>query len=126
MVKALAILFGLSILLLIISLVRTKKTAEKTQEAIDMFHINLMKEINDVKESLNNIELDMEIISKEAGVQLSAEEKKLRREVLDLYKRQYSLENIAEQKQMSVQEINQIITTYVTPQDERGKAAHEG
>lgn len=121
----LAILFCISAILLIISIVANKKTEIKERKEIDMVHMSVMKEINDMQEVVRNMELDMEVVAKEAGVQLSSDEKLFRREILDLYKRKYSIESIAEKKQVSVSEIEQLLTPHLTTKDERGKAANE-
>ncbi|MBL4950704.1 hypothetical protein JK635_00400 [Neobacillus sp. YIM B02564] len=121
----LALLFVISILLLFISLGSTRRNAKKEQNEIDMIHMALMKEINDMQGAIRNIELDLEVIAKEAGVQLSDDEKLLMREILDLYKRKYSIESIAEKKQVSVSKIEQLLTPHLTSKDERRKAANE-
>lgn len=64
-------------------------------------------------------------MSKEAGVQISSEEKLFLREILDLYKRNYSIESIADKKQVSASEIKQLLTPYLTSKDERRKVADE-
>lgn len=85
-----------------------------------------MKEINDLQESIRNIELDMEVAMNEAGIQLSPKEKILMRDVLDLYKRKYSFESIAEKHQVPVEEIKQLLAPYLTAKIERRKVANEG
>ena len=57
-----------------------------------------MKEINSIEDSIRDIELDIEVVMKEAGIQLSSDEKLLMREVIDLYRRNYSIESIAEKE----------------------------
>ncbi|WML31317.1 hypothetical protein RCG24_05435 [Neobacillus sp. OS1-32] len=113
----LALLFVISILLLFISLGSTRRNAKKEQNEIDMIHMALMKEINDMQGAIRNIELDLEVIAKEAGVQLSDDEKLLMREILDLYKRKYSIESIAEKKQVSVSKIEQLLTPHLTSKE---------
>ncbi|MED4206369.1 hypothetical protein [Neobacillus mesonae] len=115
----LAILFGVSVLLLIISMVKNQQTAKKEHNEIDMVHMSVMKEINDLQGTIRNMELDIEVVAKEAGVQLSADEKLFMREILDLYKRKYSIESIAEKKQVSVSEIEQLLTPHLATRDER-------
>jgi hypothetical protein len=120
----LAILFAVSALLLIVSIARTRKAAKAERKEIDMVHMSVMTDINEMQESLRNMELDIEVISREAGVQLSSSDRVFIREVLDLYKRKYSIENIAAQKQVSENEIRQLLSRYET-RDERGKVANE-
>ncbi|MED3564326.1 hypothetical protein [Bacillus xiapuensis] len=115
----LAGLFGFSVLLLIISFLKTAKATKVEKKGIDLVHIEVMKEINDLQESIRNIELDIEVVMKEAGVQLSPKEKVFMREILDLYKRNYSIESIAEKKQVSADEIKELLAPYMTSKDER-------
>ncbi|OIK15091.1 hypothetical protein BIV60_10150 [Bacillus sp. MUM 116] len=115
----LAGLFGFSVLLLIISFMKTAKATKAEKKGIDLVHIEVMKEINDLQESIRNIELDIEVVMKEAGVQLSPKEKVFMREILDLYKRNYSIESIAEKKQVSADEIKELLAPYMTSKDER-------
>ncbi|MEH7110254.1 hypothetical protein [Bacillus sp. JJ1764] len=121
----LALLFGVSILLLMISIIKSRQAANKNQREIDTVHVEVMKEINNMQDSIRNIELDMEIVSNAAGVQLTTDEIILRREVLDLYKRQYSLDSIAEKKQITESEVKEILAGYLTSTVEGGKVAHE-
>ncbi|MGJ7910097.1 hypothetical protein [Neobacillus sp. LXY-1] len=121
----LALLFGVSILLLMISIIKSRQAANKNQREIDTVHVEVMKEINNMQDSIRNIELDMEIVTNAAGVQLTMDEIILRREVLDLYKRQYSLDSIAEKKQITETEVKEILTGYLTSSVEGGKVAHE-
>ncbi|MCM3023407.1 hypothetical protein [Heyndrickxia ginsengihumi] len=121
----LAILFVVSALLFIISMSKSGRASKEKQNEIDMIHMAVMNEINDVKETIRDIELDIEIVSKEAGVQISSEEKLFLREILDLYKRNYSIESIADKKQVSASEIKQLLTPYLTSKDERRKVADE-
>ena len=90
-----------------------------------MVHVAVMKDINNVNEQIRNLELDIEVVTKEAGVHLTSEEMIFKREVLDLYKRKYSIETIAEKKQVSVMEINQLLAPYLAAKDGRSKLAHE-
>ncbi|WP_042353493.1 hypothetical protein [Bacillus rubiinfantis] len=121
----LAILFAISIVLLLISMTSNGKAAKKEKNEIDMVHMSLMKEINDLQTALRNMELDLEVVAKEAGVQLSAEEKLFMREILDLYKRKYSIESIAEMKKVSVSKIEQLLTPHLAAKDERRKVVNE-
>lgn len=117
-------LIGISALLLIVSIAMNRKVEKQKQKEIDLVHVAVMKDIKDVHEQIRNIELDIEIVTKEAGIQLSPEEINLKREVLDLYKRKYSIQSIAEKKQVSETEVNQLLAPYLTLRDERSKMAH--
>jgi predicted RNA methylase len=122
----LAILFAISALLLIFSILRTVQASNAEKKRIDLVHISLMKDIDNLKDSLRNIELETEVIMQEAGMQLSRKDVVFMREVLDLYKRNYSIASIAEKQQVSVEEIEQMLAPYLTSKDERRKAANEG
>lgn len=118
-------LFAVSALLLILSIWKTSQATKAEHHQIDLAHIATMKEMETLKESLRNMELDLEIIMKKAGLQLSSEEKLLTREVLDLYKRNYSVASIAEKKQVTEDEIEQILAPFKKSKDEGRMAADE-
>ncbi|MFZ7946038.1 MULTISPECIES: hypothetical protein [Bacillaceae] len=119
----LAGLFLLSAILLIISLVKSNRSAKAEHEQIDLIHISTMKEINALQDSIRNLELDLEVVTNEAGISLSTEEKQLKREVLDLFRRNYSVASIAEMKQITENEIEQIIAPYQQQVSDEGSAA---
>lgn len=121
----LAVLFVISAVLLFVSIGKTVQASNAERKEIDLVHMSLMNEINAIHESLRNLELDIEIVTKEAGIQLPAKEKLFMREVLDLYNRKYSVASIAEKKQVSESEIEQLLEPYMTSKDERRKVAHE-
>ncbi|MDR6123147.1 competence protein ComGC [Bacillus sp. SLBN-46] len=118
-------LFVVSVLLLIFSILKTNHATKVEHKQIDLAHISTMKEINAIQESIRNMELDMEVVMKEAGVQLSSNEKLFTREVLDLYKRNYSVDSIAEMKQVTISEIEQLLIPYQHLKDEGRKVANE-
>ncbi|MDQ6598487.1 hypothetical protein [Bacillus salipaludis] len=119
-------LFGVSVLLLIISLTKTARATKAQNKGIDLVHVEVMKEINDLQESIRNIELDIEVVMNEAGVELSPKEKVFMREILDLYKRNYSIESIAERKQVSAEEIKELLAPYLRSKDERRSISNAG
>lgn len=121
----LAGLFGISTLLLIFSILKSTHASKVEHNQMNMIHISTMKEINTIQESIQNIELDIEVVMKEAGIQLSSEKKLFMREVLDLYKRNYSIESIAEKKQVTESEIEQMLAPYQQLKDEGRKVANE-
>lgn len=125
MVWTLGVLFAASALLLIISGIKGSKASKEERKEIDMIHISTMNEIKDLRESIRNMELDLEVITKESGISLSLKERKFIREVLDLYNRKYSIENIAAQKNVSENEIRQILAPYIEGRNERSKVAYE-
>jgi hypothetical protein len=118
-------LLGVAAILLVVSLYHTRHASKVNHREIDLVHISIMKEINSIQDSIRHIELDFEVITKEAGIHLSPEKKILLREVLDLYKRNYSIESIAEKKQLTVSEIEQILAPFHALKDEGRKVAHE-
>lgn len=121
----LAGLLGISALLLIISIVKSSRASKVKHNEIDQIHIATMKEINDIQDSIRNIELDIEVVMKEAGIHLSSEEKLLMRDVLDLYKRNYSIESIAGKKQVTESRIEQMLAPYQKLMEEGRKVANE-
>ena len=121
----LAGLFVLSALLLVASLAKTYQASRAEHKRIDMAHIAIMKDINNLQESIRNIELDIEVFVKEAGIQLSPTEMLFLREILDLYKRNYSIESIATKKQVPESEIERLLAPFLASKDEGGKVANE-
>jgi hypothetical protein len=121
----LAGLLGVSALLLVLSIIKTNRKSKEAQKEIDLVHISIMKEINSLQESISEIDLDIEIVMREAGVQLSTEDKISLREVIDLYKRNYSIESIAEKKQAEVSDIETLIAPYQHLKGERRKVSNE-
>jgi hypothetical protein len=117
-------LFLLSALLLVVSIVKTYRESKDEKKQIDLVHVSMMKEINSIQDSIRDIELDIEVVTKEAGLQLSADEKLFMREVIDLYRRNYSIESIAEKKEVPVTEIEQLLTPYLKIKDEGGQVAN--
>ena len=124
MIWTLAGLFGISVILLVISIYRTSQASKAEHKQIDLIHISTMKEINAIQDSIRNIELDIEVVMREAGVQLTSEDKVFIREVLDLANRNYSTESIADMKQVSVEKIEQMLAPYRTLKEGR-KVANE-
>lgn len=121
----LILLIGISAVLLIVSNISNRKAEKQKHKEIDMVHVSVMKDINNVHELIRNMELDIEIVTKEAGIKLSSEEMIFKRGVLDLYKRKYSIETIAEKMQVTESEINQFLAPYLAAKDGRSKIAHE-
>lgn len=121
----LILLIGISAVLLIVSITSNRNAEKQKHKEIDMVHVSVMKDINYVNDLIRNMELDLEIVTKEAGIQLSSEEMIFKRQVLDLYKRKYSIETIAEKMQVTVTEINQLLAPFLAAKDERSKIAHE-
>jgi hypothetical protein len=117
-------LFLLSALLLGFSLVKSYRDSKVEKKQIDLVHVSMMKEINSIQDSIRDIELDIEVVINEAGIQLSPEQKLFMREVIDLYRRNYSIESIAEKKEVPETEIEQLLTPYLKIKDEGGLVAN--
>lgn len=121
----LAGLFAISALLLAFSMIKSFQASKAEHKRIDMAHISVMKEINEIQDSIRNIELDLEVMMKESGMQLSTSEMVFMREILDLFKRNYSIESIAAKKQVPESDIRQFLAPYLAQAEERGKVANE-
>jgi hypothetical protein len=106
------------------SLFKSYRDSKVEKKQIDLVHVSMMKEINSIQDSIRDIELDIEVVIKEAGIQLSADEKLFMREVIDLYRRNYSIESIAEKKEVPETEIEQLLTPYLKVKDEGGLVAN--
>ncbi len=118
-------LFVISAILLIFSILKSTRTSKMEHNQVDQIHIATMKEISALQDSIRKIELDIEVVTKEAGIQLSAEEKLFVREVIDLSRRNYSIASIAEMKQVTENEIEQTLAPYQKSKDEGRKVANE-
>ena len=117
----LAILFIAAAILLITSLVKAKRTSKSEQREIDVIHLSVMEEIAGLQKQMKNLELDIEILEKEAGVQVSSKDRTVLREVIDLYRRKYSLESIAAQKKLTQAEVEEMLSPYLVVKEERRK-----
>ena len=122
---ALAILFGVAILLLILSFFKTKETS-KVEQQIEDISLSFTDEVHQLQQQIRNIELDAEITAQEAGLlAASSKHRILLRDVIDLHRRGYSFESIALKKQMTPNEIEQLLAPYMKTKDERSMVAHE-
>ncbi|KAB7671235.1 hypothetical protein [Bacillus sp. B1-b2] len=117
----LAILFFAAAILLITSLVNAKKTSISEQREIDVIHLSVMEELEGLQKQVRNLELDMEILEKEAGVKTNGTDRIVLREVIDLYRRKYSFESIAAQKQLTQAEVEEMLAPYLVVKEERRK-----
>ena len=122
---ALAILFGVAILLLILSFFKTKETS-KVEQQIEDISLSFTDKVHQLQQQIRNIELDAEITAQEAGLlAASSKHRILLRDVIDLHRRGYSFESIALKKQMTPNEIEQLLAPYMKSKDERSMVAHE-
>lgn len=121
---ALAILFGAAILLLILSFYMTKQPPKSDQ--LEKLAVSFMEEVQSLEKQIRNIELDAEITAHEAGVKVGSSEKRaLLREVLDLYKRGYSITSIAEEKRLPINEVKFLLSPYMERETGRGSVAND-
>lgn len=103
------LLCGTAMLLLAISIYRNVKASKEAESQITMTHISILEEIKNIKTNLRNLELDYEILTKETGINYTEEQRQLKREILDQYKRGFSIENIASEKEISIEEVKRVI-----------------
>ncbi|MBY0098597.1 hypothetical protein [Mesobacillus maritimus] len=123
---ALGILFGTAVILLIVSFIKTGQAKKVEQREIDAVYVSLMEEMNKLQEQLRVVELDAEITAQEARILgINSKERILLRELLDLYKRGYTLEGMAAQTQLNEKEIEYLLAPYKASKIERRKVANE-
>lgn len=118
-----AVLLGIAVLLLIVSLIKTKKLTSKVEQEIDQMNLTYTDELYKLKQRIKQVEIDGEIIAHESGVISiqSAERKKLR-EALELYKRGYSIESIASKTQTTLEEMQKLLSPYAPEQSKGGSS----
>lgn len=123
MVWALAILFAIATILLIFSLIKIKQTTIKEQREIDHIYLSMVKEIDGLKKQIRNLELDLEIITEHPNYkEMPVSKRTLLREILDLYKRGYSIQGIADEVQLTENEVEMLLTPYSSGKKERSTA----
>lgn len=122
---ALVILFGVAAVLLILSYALTKKAKKVEQRELELYSISFMEEINKLQQQIRNLELDNEILKNQAGFDTTdMEQHELLRDVLDLYKRGYSVSSIANEKNISEIEVQGMLSPF-TKQKEGRIAAND-
>ncbi|WP_374056318.1 hypothetical protein [Rossellomorea sp. FM04394] len=121
---AIAILFGTAVVLLILSFIKTTQTNSQLEQQIEHVSISVLNEVHELEKQLRNIQLDAEITAQQAGVAPAAsEERTLLREMLDLYKRGYSIESIAGKKKLNPNEVEHLLAPFMAQKAERGLVA---
>lgn len=115
----LAILFIAAAILLITSVIKAKQISKSEQREIDVIHLSVMEEIAQLQKQIRHLELDIEILEKQTGVQLASKDRVVLREVLDLHRRKYSVETIAAQKKLTQAEVEEMLAPYLTGKEER-------
>ena len=122
---ALAILLTVAVVLLILSFYISSKTTQEQKRENEVLSATFMKEVNQLQEQISNIELDLEIITHEAGIKSSSEQRNLLREVVDLHRRKYSIKTIAAKTELPEEEIEKMIEPFKTTKPKRGNIADE-
>lgn len=122
---ALATLLGAAVLLLILSFVKGKQSSKNTEQQIEEITFTLTNELNKLQQQIRNLELDAEIKAVESGeLKEQTDHRVLLREVLELYKRGYSVESIASKKQMAPSEIEHLLAPFKEQKSERRKVVN--
>lgn len=120
----LTILFGSAVVLLVLSFVKAKQSSSLLERQIDQTSFSLMNEINRLQKQIRDLELDTEITAQEKGdPSRNSEERVLLREIIDLHRRGYALQSIAEKKELSVEEVESLLSPYIRTKGERSNIA---
>lgn len=123
---AFIILLVTAALLLVLSFYQLKKSSKEEQRQLDTMYFSLNDEIVKLQQQVRELELDKEVMEHAANPQLiSFEERVLLREMLDLYKRGYTMDGIAANKNIDRNKVEDMLTPYISIRDERGVAANE-
>ncbi|MFJ7974354.1 hypothetical protein JNUCC23_17745 [Peribacillus sp. JNUCC 23] len=122
MVWTLALLFGAAVVLLILSFIKSKQAEQEAEQKMEQFTISLLKELNQLQQKVQNVEIDTEIIAQKTG---ASKQRLVLREVIDLHRRGYSLESIAEKSQLNENEIKRLLAPYIKSKDERSDVVDE-
>ncbi|WP_421384037.1 hypothetical protein ACOJQI_05635 [Bacillus salacetis] len=118
-----AILFGSAVVLLILSFIKTTQSKSQLEYQIEHSSISLMNEIHELQKQIRNIELDAEITAKQAGaIEMDSQERLMLREVLDMHKRGYSVDSIAEKTELNPHEVERLLAPYMVRKLERSMA----
>ncbi|WP_257008351.1 hypothetical protein [Bacillus sp. FJAT-45350] len=122
----LAIVFGAAIVLFILSFIYTKKASNEELRAVEQFSLTILNDMNKLQEHVRNVELDTEIMAKEAGLEVgSTEKRRILRDMLDMYRRGYSFESIAEKKKLPEAEVKHRLAPYMNVEGVRRKVAND-
>ena len=122
---AIALLFAAAVVLLILSYSKNNQQSKSFEKQLEETTFTYMEEINKLQEQIRNLELDSEITAVQAGLMNGAGQRIVYREILDLYKRGYSAESIALKKQLSVDEIEQLLSPFKQLSNEGSNVAHD-
>ena len=120
------ILFAAALLLLILSFVKAKQSSKTVDQQIEELSYSFTNEIKQLQQQIHNMELDAEITAQEAGILPgTSKQRLLLREVLDLYKRKYSFESIAQRTQLTTYEVEHLLTPYLKAKNEGSNVTNE-
>jgi hypothetical protein len=116
-------LFIAAIVLFIWSIRLSNESSKKIEQQIEDISFTFMDEVNKLQNQIRNVELDMEITAVQADINLkNASQRIVVREMLDLYKRGYSVESIAEKQQLSVSEAQRLLSPFQQMNERRTTA----
>ncbi|MGX1263106.1 hypothetical protein RKD55_000910 [Rossellomorea marisflavi] len=119
-----AILFGAAVVLLILSFVKTSQSKSQLEQQVEHMSISVMNEVHELEKQMRAMQLDAEITAQQAGaVPATSDERRVLRDMLDLYKRGYSIESIASEQQLPTIEVERMLTPYMTKKAERSMVA---
>jgi hypothetical protein len=119
-----AILFGTAVVLLIISFIKTANSKSQLEQQVEHASISVMNEVHELEKQVRTIQLDAEITAQQSGAMEShSEERTVLRDMLDMYKRGYSIESIASKRKLSTSEVERMLTPYMKRKAERGMVA---
>ncbi|WP_019156780.1 hypothetical protein [Robertmurraya massiliosenegalensis] len=123
MAWALTGLFIVAAILLIFSMYKNKQASMIKQREIDTVYMSMMEEVNKLQNQIRVLSLENEVISQKAG--LSNEERELLRELLDLYKRNYTIEGMASKFKLEPSEVEELLAPFSSSKKEGRKVANE-
>lgn len=120
---ALVSLFAISALLLIISFLNAGKAFKARQKEIDMIHISISNEISELKETIQEMKYDLDILYEET--EISPDKRIQLREMINLYKRKYAIATIAKKLDVTEKEVKESLKPYMVSAGERSNQQNE-
>src|SRR5690554_5426360 len=100
--------------LLIASILKLRHSSVKEQRELNTIYFSMMNEIKKLQEQNRLLELDIEILAKNAELKLSPAKRKVLRNILDLHRRGYSVESIAKNTDLNEKEVINLLTPYTS------------
>lgn len=123
MVWVVAALFLISAGLFLYSYLQNKQALKIEQREIDTIYMTMTDEINKLQTQMRKLELENEVFTQASG--MVKEELHLVRDMLDLYKRGYTIEGIAGKMNIDQQKVEELLTPYMSAKNEGRKVANE-